>query len=184
MGARPLTDRGLAMLGTLPPVLRDSVDYQAVIHAAARELDLLEAAAEQVRSQFSPSTADILQDAWELTTGLPVGGAGQSLAQRQMSSTKAVRQVLGAGSGLTWEERITDLIGSGWTYEEHIAGDGSSPAANTIRITLPFPPEGALYAQTLVKIRQWTAAHIAIELASTSGFILDESQLDIQEFTD
>lgn len=183
MGARPLTALGLQMQAALPPALRDSNDYLGIIHPLAREIERLEGCIEQVRSQFSPSTADLLLPAWETQARLAVGGAGASTAQRQQAVVTQLRFALGESEGREWEARITEMIGPGWTYEEHIPGDGTSPPENTLRITLPFPPDGSAYNAALLKIREVTAAHLEIEFSPAGGFILDESQLDSQELT-
>lgn len=183
MGARPLdqTTYGLDMLASLPPRVQGSIDYQAVIHAQAREVDLLEASMESVRNQFNPATADVLLGAWEAQVWLPVGGAGATVPQRQAKVLLRLQKLLGASEGTEWQDQITALVGQGWTYEEHIAGDGTSPPANTLRITLPFAPDGGAYAEALREIREYTPSHLDIEFASAGGFVLDESQIDQQE---
>lgn len=114
-----LTPLGLAMLEQLPPQLRGSIDYMAAIHAMARELETLEAAIEQVRAQFNPATADLLLNAWEFETKLPVGGLpGQTVQQRRDTVLARLRKPF-SGEGRQWEETITAMVGPGWTYLEH-----------------------------------------------------------------
>jgi hypothetical protein len=183
MGERPITDTGWRMLDMLPWALQDSVDYQAVLHAASREVDRMEAALGTVTAQFSPASADILLGAWEAQVRLPVGGFGTSLAQREARVLYRVRKILGANEGREWERNVTDLVGEGWTYQEHIPGDATTPPVDTLRISLPFPPGASAYANALVQIREFTPAHLEIEFQSLGGFMLDESQLDVEELT-
>lgn len=183
MGARPLTETGMRMLGTLPWVLRESADYQAVIHPASREVDRMESYVDQVRAQFNPAMADLLLGAWEMQVRLPVGGFGTSIDQRRAKVLWRLRKTLGSGEGRQWEADVTALVGEGWTYEEHIPGDGTSPAANTLRIQLPFPPAGDAYTEALTQIREFTPGHLEIEFSSLAGFTLDESHLDLEELT-
>lgn len=181
MGARPLTALGLQMIAALPPVLRNSSDYQAVIHAQSREIALLEATIETTRNQFFPSSADLMLGSWEATVRLPVGGLGATIGQRQARIIQRLQKLLGASEGLEWEQSITDLVGPGWSYLEYLAGDPDSPPPSTISIALPFPPDGSAYAEALREIREVTPAHLDIRFASgTIGFILDESELDLE----
>lgn len=179
MGSRPFSATGLAFLAQLPPILRGSCDYQACLHALAREVDLLEVSVELVRSQFDPAAATVLLDAWEYALKLPVGGAGSSTAQRQQKVLTRLERALGSSEGRDWEQQITNVIGMGWTYEEHIPGDATSPPANTIHIVLPFSGTVGVYQEALIAIRELTPAHLALTFATTSGFRLDEGELDL-----
>lgn len=180
MGARPLTPLGRQLLAALPPFLRTSPDYESVAHASSREFARLEATIEQVRAQFNPQHADLLLSAWETIVRLPVGGRGAAIDQRQHKIVVRLRKLLGASEGREWEESITEVVGSGWTYEEHIPGDITSPPVNTIRIALPFAPSGDLYLEALREIRELTPAHLDISFSSGAGFLVDESHLDLE----
>lgn len=184
MGARPLTDMGRAMLADLPPQLQGSSDYQAIMHAGAREVEMLEASIEQTRSQFNPASADIMLGAWEAEVRLPVGGQGATIGQRQLRVITRLQKLLGQSEGLEWEDAITKLVGPGWTYLEHIEGDLTGPPAYTLRIALPFPPSGSAYIEALREIREFTPAHLEILFDSGAGFILDESRLDLEGLGD
>lgn len=183
MGERPFTARGLRMLAMLPPKLQGSVEHQAVIHAQSRELDRLEGCIEQVRAQFNPATADILLNAWEYSLKLPVGGAGADIPTRQQRVVVRLQKLLGQAEGIEWEDQITALIGGGWSYLEHIPGDGTSPPANTLRITLPFSSSSGSYLAALQEIAEVTPAHLEIEFESAAGFQLDDSPMDITGMT-
>lgn len=179
-GKRVLTALGYEMLDSLPPVLRESPDYQAIIHAIAKETERMNAAVELVRAQFNPATATVLLGAWERITRQTVAPVGKSEAERQAAITARLRELVSVGYGSAWETQITALIGPGWDYEEHVPGDESSPPEGTLRIKLPFPPDGSRYLEARDKIREVTHAHLELEFTSESGFLLDESLLDLE----
>lgn len=183
LGRRVLTALGIEMLEGLPPVLRDSADYQAVIHACAKEVELLQAALETTRAQLNPAHASLLLGVWERITRQTVAPVGKSEVERQAVITARLRKLLSSGFGSAWEEQVTALIGVGWDYKEHIPGDATSPPVGTIRITLPFPPSGSRYLEALAQIREVTHAHLEIQFTSAAGFLLDESHLDLETLT-
>jgi hypothetical protein len=182
-GERVLTPLGIEMRDSLPPVLRESPDYLAVIHSIAKECERARAAMEVIRAQFNPATATLLLSVWERITRQTVAPAGKTEVERQNAVTAHLRKMLTIGYGSGWEEQVTALIGVGWTYEEHIPGDESSPPEGTLRILLPFPPESSRYREAVREIREVTPAHLEIELSSGEGFILDESLLDLEELS-
>lgn len=173
-----LTDLGELHRSWLPVALRDSPDHLAVIHPIAKEIERLEATVETVRAQFFPQTADILLKAWEAELGITIEPVGVSVADRRDIVIAFLRKLRSTPSGSDWVADITELVGSGWSYEEHIPGDAGSPPENTIRIHLPFAPSSTLYARTERLIREITPAHLDLILAFTGGFLLDQSQLD------
>lgn len=180
---RELTPLGEEMLEALPPVLRDSADYQAVIHAIAKETELAAEAMELVRRQFNPATADVLLGVWERVTRQTVEPAGSTISERQEAVTARLRKMLSVGEGSAWVQQVTALIGAGWSYEENIPGDLTSPPAGVLRIKLPFPPEGSRYTEAHDAIREVTPAHLELELEETTAFRLDQSELDVDEMT-
>lgn len=174
-----LTPRGLAMLAMLPPQVRESPDYQGVIHAQAREVELLESKIEAVRAQLNPLTADeLLLKAWEALLGLTVEPVGLTVAQRRTTIVAFLQRLKTSPFGSDWEENVTRLVGPGWTYAEHDGSDPSSPPPYTIRVQLPFAPTSRLYLLLERLLRDITPANLDIELQYVGGFILDESQLD------
>jgi hypothetical protein len=213
-----ITDLGWQLLDMLPPVLRGSYDYQAVHHAAARELELLESRIEQVRAQFFPQTADILLVVWEAQLGLEIAPGGYTVEQRRSIVLAALGRMVTDGSGATWEALITAIAGAGWDYEEAggerrtlpslslypsastlPAGSGQGvlpsmslyPSWRTLpgqapvgpgrlRIYLPFPASGDRFRRVRQQIEAITDAHLAFDLVSTAGFLLDESQMDLE----
>jgi hypothetical protein len=177
-----LTELGQAMLAQLPPPLRGSYEYMAVANAVSKEVALVEAAVEIVRSQFNPGTADVLLDAWEFQLRLPVGGSGADIPTRRQRIFARLRKALGGGEGFEWEQTITEIVGPGWSYLEHDPADPSSPADGIIQITVPFPSGSSSFLDAQTQIRDITDAHLEIEFVSTATFELDVSQLDENEF--
>lgn len=171
---------GATYRAALPVVFRDSPDHLAVLNAITKEMQRLEDAIETVRLQFFPQTADILLKVWEAQLGTTVEPASQTVAQRRNTVIAYLHRLSATPSGLDWVANVTRLIGPGWTYKEHIVGDATTPPANTIRITLPFPPTASLYAQVESLIRAITPAHLDIELFSATGMQWDLSQWDQQ----
>lgn len=173
-----ITGTAAAHLEMLPPVLRDDPSYQAVIYALAKEIDRLESFIEQVRAQFNPNTADVMLKAWEVMTGVTVEPSGQTVAERRSTVVAMLRKRVASPTGLSWEDNVTALVGPGWSYQEHVEGDGTTPPAGTIRVILPFPPTSDRYALTERMLRQITRAGKDLQLQYSGGFVLDESQLD------
>jgi hypothetical protein len=178
-----LSPLGLAMVAQLPPQLRGSYDYLAVINALSKELELLEAAIEVVRAQSNPATADVLLDAWEWQLKLPVGGtAGATVAQRRADVLTRLRKVLSSGEGREWESTITSIVGPGWSYLEHDPADSGSPTDGVIQIIVPFASGSSKFIEAQDQIRDITDAHLEIQFESSSQFELDVSELDQSEF--
>lgn len=177
---RRFTPLGLAMLDALPPVLQESVDYQAVIHPLAKECERLAAKIELVRAQFNPGQASLLLGVWERIVRQTVNPPGRSEAERQAAVTTRLREMLALGQGFEWEAQITALIGPTWSYAEHDPADGASPPSGVLRITLGFEPGTSRYVAAQAIIRELTHAHLQLEYASAAGFVLDESRLDIE----
>jgi hypothetical protein len=176
-----ITEKGWQMLDMLPPVLRDSPEYQAAIHAYARELERLEAAIEYVRAQLNPITAG--EEGlrwWEVLLGLPIEPSGQPVEQRRANVLALLGRLTTAASGLHWEQVVTELVGSGWSYRANIPGDPTSPAPNTIVVTLPFGPTSPQYHLARRVLRDITPANTQVTVQSEmGGFTLDQSQLDV-----
>lgn len=171
------------MQAQLPPVLRNSYDYLAVINALAKELELLEASIEIVRAQFNPLTADVLLNAWEWELKLPVGGGGATTDVRRANVLARLRKVLSGGEGREWQDTISELLGPGWSYLEHDpAHPTNPPAAGVILITVPFPSGSSRFIEAQNQIRDITDAHLEIDFQSTASFDLDVSELDVNQF--
>lgn len=162
-----LTERGLAMLDDLPTVVRDDPHFRAVVHCYAREFDRLEELATQLRDGFIPESATPLTlPAWELLLRIAPTGTEEERRNRVLAALPAL---FGDPSGLSWEDGVTALVGPGWEYTE-------DTATFTLNLVLPvLPPE---LPQLEAVIREFTPAHLDLVLASSAGFLLDQSQLD------
>lgn len=177
-----LNATGQRWRAALPPKLRDSHDYLAVIHAVSQEMERAEGCIEQVRLEFNPASATMLLNAWEYTFKLPVGGNGAPVQARRQKIIARMRKLLGQSEGRQWEAEITEIIGGGWSYEEHDPADGTSPADGVIRITLPFQTGTSRFLEAQTQIRELTAGHLDLEYTSVAGFQLDISEMDITDF--
>jgi hypothetical protein len=180
--ARPLNATGLAMLHDIPPRLRQAPEFQAVMHCASQEVVLMDAAASLVRDQFNPLRATLLLKAWEALLRTTVEKPGMTVDDRRSVVIALHRKSTRRPTGSDWEASVTDLVGSGWTYQEHDADDPDSPPPYTIRVELPFPPTSDRYAQTEALLRDITPAAWDLIVTWPGGFVLDESRLDQEEF--
>lgn len=173
-----LTERGQMFRSWLPVGLRDSPDHLAVLHALAHELDRLEASIETVRAQFFPQTADVLLGVYEHELKLTVEPEGLTLDERRTRVLAMLLKSRSTPAGTDWQDNVTLLVGSGWTYAEHDPDDPDSPSEYTVVVRLPFPPASTLYALTERLLREITPAHLDLVVTFAGGFVLDQSQLD------
>lgn len=180
---RTLTALGEDMRDSLPPILRESPDYLAVIHALAKECERVQATIEIVRRQFNPAKASLLLGVWERITKQTVAPAGRSELERQTLVTNRLRKMLALGFGSAWQEQVTLIVGPGWTYEEHDAGKGGSPTEGSIRIKLPFESADSRYLDAVSAVREITPAHLLLSFESAGGFVLDETAMDLGTLT-
>lgn len=177
---RPLTPLGEKMLAELPPFLRTDPDHEAVAHALSREIERAEEAIETMRAQSVPSEATILLKLWEATVGAEVEPEGIAEAERRTIVTAFLRALVHNPSGLHWEAVIRLLAASGWLYLEHIKGDSGTPAANELRVILPFTASSFWFGTIKRLIERLTPAHVKLEVIPTEeGFLLDSSELDV-----
>lgn len=177
-----LTPLGQAFRDSAPVALRDDPDYLAIWHADARECERLAVKIELVRSQFVPATADVLLKVWEVQVGTTVAPEGKTLEDRRQVVAARLLMMSADASGLAWQEKVTTLIGPSWTYEEHIPGDASTPPEDTVRVRVSFPPTSGRYALLERMLEDITPAHVDVVLVFEGGFVLDESEMDQQDF--
>lgn len=173
-----LTPLGQEWREELPVVLRDSPDHLAVLHSVCREIERCEAAIETVRDQFFPTRATLLLGVWERLLGLTAEPEGVSLEDRRLLVLVYLRKMRNQGSGTEWQQIVTRLVGPSWSHQEHDPADPDSPPADTLRVTLPFPPTSSVYARIERLLGIITPAHLDLEVVYDAGFVLDESQLD------
>lgn len=109
---------------------------------------------------------------WERIVGLNEAPPNLTLQQRRDRVVAFRRQAKGQASGLAWEEAVTALIGTGWTYTEHIEGDVSTPNVHVVRVNLSVG-SGTDEAEIAEKLlREITPAHIDLEINHGEGFQL------------
>lgn len=135
-----LTVEAQRMLSILPPYLGGAIDARAVIGALSNEVARLDAAAEVLRANYFPATADAYLRVWESLLGLAIAPLDKTLAQRRNGVLSFMQSITSSGSGLDWQANLSRLIGTGWAYKEHIPGDPGSPAPFTLLVTIPFLP--------------------------------------------
>lgn len=177
-----LTPLGQAFRDAAPVALRDDPDYLAIWHADARECERLAVKIELVRSQFVPATADVLLKVWEVQVGTTIAPEGKTDEERRQVIAARLLMMSADASGLAWQEKVTTLIGPSWTYEEHDPAVPGSPAANTVRVHVAFPPDSGRYRLVERMLEDITPAHVDVVLVFTGGFQLDRSQMDQQDF--
>lgn len=122
----------------MPPYLAGSYDVQGSLDALVRESIRLEAARDSLRANFYPQTAEAQLGFFESLLKLTVEPFDKTLAQRRSTVIAFLQKLKSSGSGADWETNITRLMGTGWTYSEHVVGDPSTPAGNTITISIPY----------------------------------------------
>lgn len=108
------------LLERLPPFEAGAYEIVAAVTVIAREFARIRLTAERIQANFVPATADELLGWWETVLGLPVLADDPSLlTQRRATIAGALEALYGIGSGASWVDALTALIGSGWSYEEH-----------------------------------------------------------------
>lgn len=168
--ARTLSPLAERLLEMVPPYYDHEPWYHAVTDALAREVERLEATAEQIRYEMWPLNATDeynLLALWETMLGLPVRPAGVPLATRQSFVTA---RWLGrkAGSGLAWEAAMTEAMGTTtWTYVE-------GPADYTITIYIPWAVGSFNSVEVQKLARAITPAHLEVAVVYAQGFIIGE----------
>lgn len=167
------------MLADMPPFWRDDPDVQAIVHCQAREHERKQAKLDALVANLFPQSADAsLLPAWEWLVGTTINPVGLTVAQRRDTVMAYLATLRAAGTGLWWEETVTKVVGPGWSYQEHLESDPTSPPAGTIEIVLPFAPSSSTYAQTEALLRRITDSHIDLVVTFSGGFLLDQSLLD------
>lgn len=128
----------LRRLEDIPPFLADADQIQSTADPLFREMVRVDDALAELRANFWPQLADAYLKIWENLLGLAVESPELSLAQRRNAVLAFLQGIRNQSSGISWEATLTKLIGTAWSYEEHIPGDAGSPPENSVRITIPF----------------------------------------------
>lgn len=162
-----LSERGQAMLDSLPWYYQDADFALHMLDACARELDRLEGFLTTFRQKSFVHEADDTYDLlaiWEAQLGLPVEESNV-LADRQ-TDVLALYRARGSYSGSDWVAVVNDIIGtSDWAHVEN------TPNAYDLRITLPF----ASASTTLTATQMLPTATLTV--VSTTGFPTNGSLL-------
>lgn len=170
-----MTEEGRAILNELPGWSQADPMYRAMAHIAAKESALMRERLAAVRDSAIPKLEGaLLLEAWEVLVKLPRAPEGKSEGERWTDVLARLRRIVEDPSGISWVARVTEQIGSGWTYEEE--------APNVLRVTVPWPPgsEAFLFAERVLERMKPAAWRLIIGAAE--GFVLDKSKLDKEPF--
>lgn len=178
MAVRTVGARGLEWLATLPPFLRKDATMQAIADANGQEWDILDTYLDELQRNVIAVTVSEHLDVWEWFLGLTVNPAGQTAGQRLTTILAFMSRATLDGSGLSWESVTTNVLGTGWAYQTNIPGDGTTPAANVVRVTLPFASTSTQASVALILLRSITPANTDLIFIFSDSFQLDVSQLD------
>lgn len=115
--------------------------------ALGSEFDYFEEIMELFRQSCWPQRGTTNLALFELLLGLAVASPDKTTGQRVNSILAFYHRLKASGAGSSWEDSLTDLIGTAWSYAEHDPDDVGSPPEGTIEVTLPFAeaietPEG------------------------------------------
>lgn len=180
MGVRVLSDEAQRLLRKYPGWAQNAPEHQAVSVAVANESDRIRSKMREVREGMIPITANALTlPLWETMLKLPVNPEGQTVEQRRARVLSAILAAPADASGLTWEARITALLGASWSYEEE---EGAGEAQQRIKVLIAAPPASTTFefAKRIIERERPAAWTLLIE--STTGFVLDKSKLDLEAF--
>lgn len=176
MAPRPdlMTDLGWELLETLPPVLRGDPDMRAIIHCQAKEAERVEGAIEFVRAQANPLTAGDVGLMWWAAL-LRVPSIGVPEAELRTAVINRIRAYEVDPAGAAWVTRVSKRIGTeAWSYEEN------EPDPQTIRVFLPYAPGSLAFQNARRAIEEETPSEQELVFVSSGGFILDQSQMDVE----
>lgn len=170
--SHPLTAKGLELMDALPPFYWEDHITRAVQGAYGREVDRLDAFAQEVLDGLFATTASgSLLALWEQERGLPVDES-LTLDQRRTRLVGRIRSRRMRG-GAAWEAGVTAAIGTdGWFYQEN------DPGPYQLTIYAPFAPGSDALDATAQRVRPLTPAHIELAVSSVEGFIVDDSIVD------
>lgn len=176
-----LTDKAWDVIRRAPPFLWDDPDARAVAYCIAQEADRADGKLADLLVNLFPQLSDGLGlSFWEALLRITIAPAGKTDADRRAIVMSYFLALGSSGSGLDWETAITNLIGPGWTYEEHRPGDPLGPPPYTVRVYLPFAAGASAFAEAQALIEAVTPANLALTVSYAGGFVLDQDALDQQ----
>lgn len=113
----------LRLLESLPPFMQDAPEIQTVLDVLAREVDRIDAARADLIDNYFPATADqfihLLESLIDVGAVAPTGAP---LEVRRAALIAYFRGLSTSGRGVDWEQAMTALVGSSWSYHEYEAG--------------------------------------------------------------
>lgn len=174
-GQRILGPAARELLNLLPSWAQTEPLYQGICAAWGNERERLLTKVEEARDAAIPSRMVPLALAiWETMVKLPRNPPGKTVAERWEAVIARLRRIIEDPSGTAWVTRVTEQIGSGWTYLEE--------APNILNVKVPFAPATDAYiAGERVLLAEIPAAWELV-YGSEEGFILDVSKLDKEQF--
>lgn len=171
---RELSSAAEDRLADLPPYYDGDPYIGGVMNAGANELERINQAAKTLQTKAFPTRADNqyrLLGMWEKQMGLPVEPPGLTIGQRRSRVLSKLRG-RGDGRGKTWEQRMTEAIGSTlWSYQENTPGPGQ------ITITIPFASGEGISNWIQQVARDITPANLQIIMGFGEGFIVGVSEV-------
>lgn len=171
-----ITPLGRQLIAMLPSWAREDPDMKAVAHCFAQESDRIMERGRALRDGLiAGRTGEVGVPFWERLLRAP---SGETLEQRQANVRAALLTILPDPTGLTWERKVSQVLGPTWSYVED--------AANyTVTIQTALPSGDPQLVILKARIREFTPAHLDLILLGVEGigegFILDVKQLDIQQ---
>jgi hypothetical protein len=177
---RVLSDDALDRLREYPGWSQNAPEHHAIALVTANESARLREHAQEVRDGLIPLHANELTlPLWETMLRLPVNPEGQSIEQRRARVLSQLLATPPDPAGSSWEDRITTLIGPGWSYEEE---EGPGEEQQRLRVRVAASPGSVAFAFARRVIERERPAAWELIIESEEGFTLDLSELDLEPF--
>lgn len=164
----------------LPAFFREDPLVQAVAYAVTQEFARVQSFLDRVQANMLPSTADALTfPVWEALFEMQHGT--ESDAERCAALAARWTTQVDPGSGSAWVLAVTQLLGSGWAYLEHVPGaTPPTPGFLTVIVRVPFASGSDEFRRAQDFLNDFSPANITFVMQAQPGFALDLSQLDAQ----
>lgn len=114
---RSMTETGQELLDQLNPVFTNDPDIRGTVGILANEVDNVEVRIQEVLEALRAEGTFL--EVWERLFSVPVPG-GATEAQRRAALRLYFRRLSRGANGSTWEDRMTEIIGSSWRYHEGV----------------------------------------------------------------
>lgn len=113
--SRAMNASGQELLDQLNPLFTQDPDIQGTLNALGSELDNVDTRISQVTESIRADGSNL--EAWEKLFSVPVPEEATE-AQRRATLRLYFRRLSRGTNGSTWEQRMGELIGSAWRYNE------------------------------------------------------------------